>query len=296
MPDVLEDPEYVYQEAAARADFRSALSVPMLRDGQPIGAISVFRAAARPFPEAQIELLKTFADQAVIAIENVRLFNELEARNRDLTEALEQQTATSEILRVISQSPTDVQPVFDTIVKSAVRLCEARFGAVFRLDGEPGALGCSPSTSAMQRAYPMAPNRRTRYPAGRTILTGGRHPGCSISWLTSEYLGTPVSGWFSQPIWPCHCFATGIAIGAIVICRTEPGHFADKQIELLKTFADQAVIAIENVRLFTELEARTAELTRSVGELKALGEVGHAVSSTLDLETVLSTIVSRATS
>src|SRR6266478_7470203 len=136
MPDIRKDPEYVYQDVAKRADFRSALSVPMLRDGEVIGTITVYRDAARPFPDAQIELLKTFADQAVIAVENVRLFNEVGSRNRDLTEALEQQTATSDILRAISRSPTDVQPVFDTIAKAALELCRASSANVFTYDGE----------------------------------------------------------------------------------------------------------------------------------------------------------------
>src|SRR5262249_8363366 len=116
--------------------WRGTLGVPMFRRDQVIGAISVFRTRPGPYSDKQIELLKTFADQAVIAIENVRLFRELEDRNKDLTEALEQQTATSEILRVISSSPTDVQPVFDTIVRSAVRLCGASYGVVFRFDEE----------------------------------------------------------------------------------------------------------------------------------------------------------------
>jgi len=271
--------------------FRALLGVPLMREDRAIGAIALWRTEARRFTDKQIALVKTFAGQAAIAIENVRLFKELEGRNRDLTEALEQQTATSEILRVISQSPTDVQPVFDAIVKSAVRLCEARFGAVFRLDGGLVHLAAHHNFSD-QRAYPMAPNRG--HVSGRTILKGAAIQVPDVL-ADEEYLGTGVKAAGFRSLLGVPLLRGVHAIGAIVIYRTEPGHFADKHIELLKTFADQAVIAIENVRLFTELEARTAELTRSVGELKALGEVGHAVSSTLDLETVLSTIASRAT-
>src|SRR5262249_45961689 len=131
--DVLEDPAYALKHEARV--FRSFVSAPMLRDGKPIGAIGVGRPMPGAFPDKQIELLKIFAEQAVIAIENVRLFMEMETGNRALTESLEQQTATSEILRVISSSPTDAQPVFDAIAQSAMRLCEAQFSAVFRFDG-----------------------------------------------------------------------------------------------------------------------------------------------------------------
>ena len=135
VPDVTTDPEYVYS-SLAQTGLHTTLSVPMVRDGHPIGAITATRREVRPFSDTQIALLQTFADQALIAIENARLFQELEARNRELTEALEQQTATSEILRVISSSPTDLQPVFDAIARSAVRLCGARFGGVTQFDGE----------------------------------------------------------------------------------------------------------------------------------------------------------------
>ena len=269
---------------------RAVLAVPLLREGDAYGSITVFRRSAGLFSPNQVTLLEIFARQAAIAIENVRLFNQTK-------KALEQQTATSEILRVISQSPTDVQPVFDTIVKSAVRLCEARFGAVFRLDGGLVHLAAHHNLSETLVAqwfhpfYPMPPNRG--HVSGRTILAGAAVQVPDIL-ADGEYLGAGTRRSGFRSLLGVPLLRSGRAIGAIVIYRTEPGHFADKHIELLNTFADQAVFAIENVRLFTELEARSAQLTRSVNELKALGEVGQAVSSTLDLETVLSTIVSRA--
>jgi GAF domain-containing protein/DNA-binding response OmpR family regulator len=294
--DVRTDPEYG-QQLVSSGGWRSTVSVPMLREGIPIGAISVAWVEPGPCAESHIDLLKTFADQAVIAIENVRLFKELEARNRDLTTALEQQTATSEILRVISRSQTDVQPVFDTIVRSAVRLCDGLFSALFRFDGElihqvaqhnytPEAL------EEARRVYPARPSRAMG--SGRAILERAvvqipdfeRDP---------EYRHQAVAravGMRSGLFVPM--LREGIPIGVIAVSRAEAGPFSDNQIELLKTFADQAVIAIENVRLFKELQARTAELTQSVEKLTALGEVSRAVSSTLDVETVLDTIVSRA--
>ena len=278
--------------------FRTVLSVPMLRDGQALGAITVARRVVRPFTDGQVALLKTFADQAVIAIENVRLFKELETRNRALTEALDQQTATSEILRVISSSPTDLQPVFDSIAASATRLCEALYGLVFRFDGEMITLVAHDSAtpeqlSAIRRVYPMPPGGRSV--AARTIQER-RVIAIADSQTSTEYTHIAerarAIGYRSLVSVPM--LRGGAAIGAINVVRAEATPFTDAQIELLKTFADQAVIAIENVRLFTELQARTAQLTRSVDELTALGEVSRALSSTLDLETVLNTIVARA--
>ena len=296
--DVRQDPEYVYDDAAKNADYRSVLSVPMLRDGRPIGALTVFREVPRLFPDTQVALLKTFADQAVIAIENVRLFTELDARNRDLTEALEQQTATSEILRVISQSRTDVQPVFETIAAAALKLCRASSANVFTIDGELIRLAALVTSNpdgveAVRRAYPRPLGRDIA--AGRAVLT--RNVVTIPDVLEDPEYGirdTALASGF-RSVLSVPLIRDGGPIGAISVGRREPGPFPDNQIGLLQTFADQAVIAIENVRLFTELEARTTQLTRSVGELKALGEVGQAVSSTLDLATVLSTIVSRAT-
>ena len=282
---------------ARHLGFRTVLNVPLMREGVAIGMIALRRTEAQLFTERQVALLQTFADQAVIAIENVRLFKELEARNRDLTVALEQQTATSEILRVISSSPTDVQPVFDTIVSSAVRLCDGLFSALFQFDGDllhqvaqhnytPEAL------EAAHRVYPARPTRAML--AGRAILERAvvHIPDVEID---PEYRNQALSRAIGlrSGLW-VPMLREGAPIGVILVARAEPGPFSHNEIELLKTFADQAVIAIENARLFDELQARTAELTQSVGELRALGEVSRAVSSTLDLDAVLETIVARA--
>jgi GAF domain-containing protein len=227
--------------------------VPILREGHAVGTINVHRTEAGPFPERQIALLKTFADQAVIAIENVRLFKELEARNRDLTETLEQQTATGEILRVISSSPTDVQPVFDTIVRSAVRLCDGLFGAVNMFDGEmvqrPVATHnyTSAALATVERMYPMRPSRQQL--TGRAIL--GRAPAHLPDVLDDPDYTPDVAlagGWRGALCVPM--LREGNPIGAILVTRARAGPFSDRQIELLETFARQAVIAIDNVRLF----------------------------------------------
>ena len=293
VPDVLEDPEF---EVRARS-FRSVLSVPLMREGSPIGAITVGRPQPGRFPDKQIALLQTFADQAVIAIENVRLFTELEARNSDLLEALEQQTATSEILRVISRSPRDVQPVFQTIVDAALKLCHASSGSLLTYDGRLFHVGAianlDPAAGdAIRRLFPRPAGADTT--VSRAVLTRSivEIPDILADVDYDKKIAL-AGGWRATLAVPL--MRAGEAIGGISVHRPEPGRFSEKQMALLQTFADQAVIAIENVRLFTELDARTVELTRSVGELKALGEVGQAVSSTLDLETVLSTIVSRAT-
>ncbi len=294
--DAIADPHYQYKDTAQAGRWRATLAAPMLRGVDVIGAIFVARAAPGVFRDSQIDLLKTFADQAVIAIENVRLFTELEGRNRDLTEALDQQTATSEILRVISGSQTDVQPVFDTIVASAVRLCNARMGAVHRFDGELVHIVAHhnfppEAVEVLRGMYPRPP--QPDQASGRAILTRAVaeiEDMLADSQYTREV--TLAGGWRSILAVPM--LRDGVPIGAIVITRSEAGRFADGHIDLLKTFADQAVIAIENVRLFKELQARTTELTRSVDQLTALDEVGQAVSSTLDLQTVLDTIVTRA--
>jgi two-component system NtrC family sensor kinase len=197
---------------------------------------------------------------------------------------------------VISRSQTDIQPVFDTIVANAVNLCGARFGALFRFDGEllhlvahhhyvPAVL------EVMRRTYPRPPH--SDQVSGRTILTGAVVQVEDMLTDSTHLQETATTGGW-RSILSVPMLRDGMPIGAIVITRAETGRFADGQIDLLKVFADQAVIAIENARLLTELQARTQQLTRSVDQLTALREVGHAVSSSLDLETVLNTIVARA--
>jgi signal transduction histidine kinase len=289
IPDVEVDPEFQHRALSRAIGWRSGLFVPMLREGAPIGAIVVTRAEPRPFSNNEIELLKIFADQAVIAVENVRLFTELEGRNRDLT-------ATSEILRVISSSPTDVEPVFDTIIRSAVRLCDGLYGSAVRFDGEMMHLAAGYNYTpevrqALEEAFPMRPDRRMM--AGRAILSRTVIQ-VEDALEDPEYAQDVARAGGFRSMLAVPMMREGNPIGAIVVNRGQPGSFSVSQIDLLKTFADQAVIAVENVRLFKELQARTGELSQSVEKLTALGEVSRAVSSTLDVETVLDTIVSRA--
>jgi signal transduction histidine kinase len=272
---------------ARRSGVRTALNMPLSRAGVAIGCIAIRRTEVRPFTEKQIALLKTFADQAVIAIENVRLFKELQERNAELREALEHQTATSEVLSIISRSPTDVQPVLDAIVESAARVCRiddvtlrlreansmvarAHFGPI-RIRSDAVSIDDPRVAWIREHGTLHVPDVRAQsdFPNFRAVTHYGTH--LTVPLRNREEL-----------------------IGALVGRRTEAQPFTPAQIKLLETFADQAVIAIENVRLFQELQARTSELARSVGELKALGEVGQAVSSSLDLEQVLATIVAHA--
>src|SRR5690242_7527838 len=302
--DIFSDPSFSPPAPYRLEGMRTSLAVPMLKEGRLIGALTFHRREVRPFTEQQIALIKTFADQAVIAVENVRLFKELQAKNANLTESLEQQTATAEILRVISQSPTEVQPVFDTIVASAVRLCNARMGAVFRFDGElvhfvtqhdypPEAV------EVLQGMYPRPP--QPDQASGRAILTRAVAE-IEDMLADSQYRREVIvaGGWRSILAVPM--LREGAPIGAIVINRDEPGRFSDGHIGLLKTFADQAVIAVENVRLFTELQEKNhalttahAQVSESLDQQTATSEVLKVISrSAFDLESVLETLIENA--
>ena len=269
--------------------YRASLAVAMVREGAAIGVVSVARGEARPFTDKQIALLETFADQAVIAIENVHLFNELQER-------LEQQTATSEILRVISSSPTDLQPVLDAVVENAARLCDASDAVINRVEGDQLRLAATRGPLPRDSVGDLVPIRRDIV-SGRAVIDRKTiHLPDVLNEPDDEFAGA--RAWAVRlgyrTILVAPMLREGIAIGAVGVVRTEARPFSDKQIKLLETFADQAVIAIENVRLFNELQARTQELARSVEQLRSLAEVSQAVNSTLDLEQVLETIVARA--
>ena len=279
------------RDMARRIGYRTILSVPLLREGKSLGAISVRRLEVHPFNQKQIDLLATFADQAVIAIENVRLFEEAQQRNRELT-------ATSDVLRVISRSPTDIQPVFDVIAESAARLCNSKYAYVHRFDGSlihfVGAYGLSSDeANSTRRAFPMGPGRGTA--GARAILSGKVEyiPDYDLDpeyALKAEAKAANVRSAVAVPM-----LRDGKPVGAIILDRSQIGYYPDHQVELLKTFADQAVIAIENVSLFKEVQLRSEELSESLQQQTATADVLKAISrSTFDLPVVLRTLAASA--
>src|SRR5262245_24957644 len=278
-------------EIATRFGHRTALALPLLRQGVAIGALFLRRQEVRKFSDKEIALLQTFADQAVIAIENVRLFKELQEKNRALTqaharvtEALDQQIATADILKVISQSPTDVQPVFDTIVSSAVKLCGGHFSVLFRLDGELMHLVAAHNWGHVgleeaRRMFPARPSRASV--AGRAILERSvvnipdleldpeYQPALARAVGIRNGLGVPM-------------LRGGTAIGAIAVGRAEAGPFSDDPVALLQTFAEQAVIAIENVRLFNETKEALERQTATSEILRVIASSPNDVQPVFD--------------
>ncbi len=273
--------------AADVAGIRTLLAVPMVRDKQVVGAIGIYRKEIKPFTDKQIELVTSFAAQAVIAIENTRLLNELR-------QSLQQQTASADVLKVISSSPTDVKPVFDTIGERAKELCDAEVSVVSMVRGDLIELVAVHGVSAegveaVRRVYPMRRDNETI--TARAVRTG------NIVHV-SDVLADPqyetkhaarVAGFRACLGVPM--VREGQVIGTIFVARTEPGYFAELQVQLLKIFADQAVIAIGNVQLFDEVEARTEDLQESLQQQTATADVLKVISrSTFSLQTVLDTL------
>src|ERR1035437_6258154 len=293
---VAAEPNYTFAAAHQTAlGIRTFLGVPMLREGQPIGSIALYRSYVKPFSDRQIELVKAFANQAVIAIENVRLFGAVQKRTQELSEALEQQTATSEVLRVISSSPGELGPVFEAMLANAVRICEANFGVLFRFNGDASEaaamFGVPPAFSEFWQHGPQRPGRLTAL--GRVLETRQMvHIGDVMA--DPAYIG-------GEPVFVAAVqlggFRTLLAvpmlkeselIGAFAIYRQEVRPFTDKQIDLVSNFAAQAVIAIENTRLLSELRQSLQQQTAPADVLKVISR------STFSLQTVLDTLTESA--
>src|SRR5262249_46560095 len=254
--DVLADPKYSYGEAQRLGGYRTALGVPLLREGTPTGVILLSRNTVRPFDQKHIELATTFADQAVIAIENVRLFDEVQASNRDLSQALQQQTATADVLKVISRSTFDLRVVLDTLTESAARLCEAEMAGIVRPKGAAyswaTSYGFSPDFLEYATNIPLTPGRGSA--VGRVLLEGSiAHLPDILADPEYAYAEAQRLGGF-RTVLAVPLLREGNPIGVIFLSRRSVRPFTDKQIELATSFADQAVIAIENVRLFDEVQ------------------------------------------
>jgi len=275
--DVEADSEYTYQEQQKKSGYRTFLAVPLLRNGQPVVLLNLARTSVRPFTEKQIELVSTFADQAVIAIENARLFNEVQARTNDLSESLQQQTATAEILSVISSSPGDLAPVFEAMLSKAMNLCGANFGVLNTFDGKSFHTG---ATYGLPPAYDeFRRNRTLEYGPGTAparLLEGEPYVEF-VDLLDSEAYraGEPnrralVDLGGARSLLAVPLLKDERVVGSVMIFRQEPQRFSDKQIALLKQFAAQAVIAIENARLLNELRESLQQQTATADVLRVI--------------------------
>src|SRR5262245_58853032 len=292
VPDVLADPDYTWSGAQEIGGYRSALGAPLLRKGDVVGVLFVAKKVPQPFTAKQIELVTSFADQALIAIENTRLLNELR-------ESLQQQTATADVLKVISRSTFDLQSVLNTLVESAARLCETDMAAIARPKGaffeNLANYGYPPELERIieERNRHIEPGSGTL--AGRTVLE-------RKTVHIPDVLADPEFTFFEfakagnvRTMLGVPLLHEGMPIGVIVLSRQTVRPFSDRQIELVTTFADQAVIAIENVRLFDEVQARTREVTESLEYQTAISEVLNVISrSPSDVQPVLDTIAQTA--
>ena len=285
--DVLTDPEYTYLEASRLSGTRTILGVPLLREGTPIGVLALARRSVRAFTEKQIELVTTFADQAVIAIENARLFVAEQQRTRELSESLEQQTATSQVLSVISSSPGELEPVFQAMLENAVRICDAKFGFMNRYDGDTWKVAAVHGAALAYTEYPQQQGYQRPGPETVVARIANTKQMVHIADLVAS------RGYAERdPVVVAAVELGGVRtllgvpmlkedqlVGAILLYRQDVRFFTNKQIELVQNFAAQAVIAIENTRLLNELRQRTDDLTESLEQQTATSEVLSVISS-----------------
>ena len=293
--DIAADPEFTFTQPVRLGNLRTMLGVPLLREGTPIGVIVLSRKTVRPFTDKQIELLATFADQAVIAIENVRLFEAEQQRTRELSESLEQQTATADVLRVISSSPGELQPVFEAMLENAVRLCAAQFAMLFLYEGnEFRAVATRDVPTAWAeylknnpiRAHPMIPMGRAISTKQPVHIPDAREDPAYIERFPGMVGLVELGG--GRTLLQAPMIKENDVVGMIAIYRQEVRPFTDKQIELMKNFAAQAVIAIENTRLLNELRESLEQQTATADVL------GVISSSPGELEPVFQEMLKNA--
>src|SRR5262245_59795230 len=301
VPDVLTDPGYS-QELALAGGWRAVLGVPLLYEGNPVGSITVSKAEPVPFTDRPIQLLQTFADQAVIAIENVRLFEAKQQRTRELSESLEQQMATSEVLKVISSSPGELGPVFQVMLRNAITICQATFGMMFKFsDGAFSAIASYGDEPAFLTEQSHAVSEHPHNPLSRMVVS--KEP-VHVADLRTEqaYLDRDprivamVEDAGARTLLDVPMLKDGDLIGAILVYRKEVRAFTDKQIELVQNFAAQVVIAIENTLLINEQSQRTADLAEELEQQTATSEVLKVISgSPSELKPVFDAILENAT-